>query len=80
MKLLITGGGSLVGMHHDSLHPLAERLGELEINRASNVEWSGTAWQATCVSTGEVFAEAPTRKEALQKEHTVIESRLLEYA
>lgn len=67
-------------MYNDSLLPLAARLSKPEITRASNVEWSDGKWVATDVRNGEVIAAEPTRQEALNVEHRVIESNLASYA
>lgn len=81
MKILLTADGStVVAVYTDKLLPVASRLGEKDIARASEVEWVDGTWQAKSRVTGEVLASTPTRQEALQKEVEAIESDLTKYA
>ena len=81
MKIMIGAGGGITAVYNDRLLPLAARLGdENTIDRASNVEWNGTAWEAKSCATGEVLAVEATREQALKKEVAAIESNLPAYA
>ena len=81
MKVLIDTGGQVTAVYNDCLLPLAERIGgEKRIDRASNVEWNGNAWEAKSCVTGQVLAAESTREEALKKEVAAVESDLRTYA
>lgn len=80
MKILLTTDSRMVAVYSDKLLPVAARLGEKTITRASEVEWQGNAWEARSRVTGEILATEPTRQEALQKEVQAIESNLAAYA
>jgi len=80
MKILLTPEGRMVAVYSDALLPVADRLGEKTIDRASDVEWQDGAWEAKSRQTGEILAREPTRERALQLEVKAIESNLAAYA
>lgn len=79
MKLLISDNGVVAGMYSDRLIPVMERLGEAQVNRASNVEWNNGKWEARSSKDDSLLAAAKTREEALRLEHVAVENNLGNY-
>ncbi len=76
MKLFIDENGDVHGVYSDTLATL--NLGEMEIQRASNVEFSNgwQEWQAKLAGTNELIAYGANREEVIQKEIAIIEDRM----
>lgn len=77
MAKAIASSGKIAIVYSDLWRRLMERLGEVRIVRASDVEWNGREWTATLRRTGEIIAHGPDRDEVIAAEVAWIEAREL---
>jgi hypothetical protein len=77
-ELLLLPDGRVVGVYTDAIDLRA--LGPVHVERATTVEWApgSQEWVATLLSTGEVIARTTSREEAVRREVTVLQQRLLD--
>ena len=75
MKLKIELGGIVHAVYSDKIRSM--NLGEMEVTRASNVEFDKKSqnWKAE-TPQGEIIAFGPNRDDVIKEEVRVIESRL----
>ena len=76
-KLVITPAGARM-VYSDKWAPLARALGQLDIQRATDVEFSAQAqqWEARHRATGAIIAAGPNRAEVIRQEVEYLERRL----
>ena len=68
--------GKLVSVYDDRWLPLYRALGQIEIRRATTVEYEDGEWVARLVDTGEVIARGRTRQEVIEQEIEYLNKRL----
>jgi hypothetical protein len=75
-------GGQVTAVYDDRFMPLFKALGDIEIQRASNVEFDGQWWVAFRPNKGEkafgnqILAEGPNRNEVIKQEVEFLEKEM----
>ena len=82
MKFAITPNGQILTMYSDDKLNKLQRLGDISISRASNVEFNHVSkeWEARDTKSNNLLASHTSRSEALKGEVVAIEKELSKYA
>lgn len=81
MKIIISPDGKVLTMYRDEVHTKLLSLGDITIERASNVEFDPVhkRWEVKDIKYDKVLATSIYRSLALQDEVKIIENNLVRY-
>ena len=69
-------GTGALAVYDDRILPLLQALGDVQIDRATDVEWTAGLWQAVHRNSGTVIATGTNRAEVIRAEVSWLENRI----